>query len=877
MNSSDIRDSFLKYFESRGHRILPSSPLVPQNDPTLLFTNAGMVQFKDIFTGKEKTELRRATTSQKCMRAGGKHNDLENVGHTARHHTFFEMLGNFSFGDYFKKDAIAFAWEYLTEVLRLDKERLYVTIYKDDQEAFRLWQEIAKIKSDRIYRMGEKDNFWAMGDTGPCGPCSEIIYDQGKDVGCKRPECSVGCDCDRFLEIWNLVFMQYERDSSGNMRPLPRPSIDTGMGLERLAAVLQKRLSNFDTDVFAEIIDTASRIARVQYHKDERTDASLRVIADHARAAAFLISDGILPSNEGRGYVLRRIIRRAIRHGHLLGIKETFFYKVCDSVIAKMGNHYNELVRGKELIDKATRYEEERFRETLEKGLSILQEEFERLKTQNISTINGETVFRLYDTYGFPVDLTSIIARENGFEIDAIGFEREMERQRERSEWKGSGENEIGHIYKELKNRGIKSLFTGYENTEESSQVEAIIVDGRLVEELEAGRVAEIVLNKTPFYGESGGQVGDTGTLESQNLLFRVEQTKKVEDIIIHKGVLQIGHIRLKEQIYAKLDTARRDRIRAAHSATHLLHLVLRRTLGSHVKQAGSLVEPDRLRFDFSHFEQIPFETLERIEEEVNRLILANLKSEVAVRDVKEAIESGAMALFGEKYGEKVRVVKMGDSLELCGGTHVRSTGEIGYFYITKESAIASGVRRIEAVCGLNAVNLIFEKRRIIRSLERLLNTNQEMLEQSVRLMNEKISKLEEKIQNYEERMFSYSLDNIISNSTNIDDYRILVSEVSASDVPDLRRKMDIIRERSKDLIILLFARINEKISIVMSVPKDMTNKIDASLIVREVSKSIGGTGGGRKDMAQGGGTDLSKIDTIKDTAIKALNDIIHK
>jgi len=875
MNSSEIRDSFLKYFESKGHRILPSSPLVPQNDPTLLFTNAGMVQFKDIFTGKEKTDLRRATTAQKCMRAGGKHNDLENVGHTARHHTFFEMLGNFSFGDYFKKDAIAFAWEYLTEVLRLDKERLYVTIYREDEEAFRLWQEIARIGPERIYRMGEKDNFWAMGDTGPCGPCSEIIYDQGKDVGCKRPECSVGCDCDRFLEIWNLVFMQYERDINGNMKPLPRPSIDTGMGLERLAAVLQKRLSNFDTDVFAEIIETASSIAKVQYHRDEKTDVSLRVIADHARAAAFLIADGVLPSNEGRGYVLRRIIRRAIRHGHLLGIKDIFFFRVCNSVIAKMGAHYGELIRSRDLIEKATRYEEERFRETLEKGLFILQEEFERLRSQNILTISGETVFRLYDTYGFPVDLTSIIAHENGFEIDALGFEKEMERQRERSEWKGSGESEIQHIYKELKNRGIKTEFVGYEKDKEDARILGIIADGRLVEEVEAGKSVEVVLDRTPFYGESGGQVGDTGVLKSRDTLFEVEDTKRVEDVIVHRGILKIGRLKVGDSIRAEIDVPRRDRIRAAHSATHLLHLVLRKRLGSHVKQAGSLVEPDRLRFDFSHFEQIPFEMIERIEEDVNRLILANLSAEVNVKGIKEAIEEGAMALFGEKYGERVRVVRMGESVELCGGTHVRSTGEIGYFYITKESAIASGVRRIEAVCGLNALNYVFEKRRIIRSLERLLNTNQEGLEEAIRQLRERIEKLEEDIRKYEERVFTHNLDNLISNSIDVGGYKLLVSEVSAADVPELRRKMDLIRDRSRDLLILLYARIKEKISIVMSVPKEMTDRIDASLVIKEVSKSVGGTGGGRKDMAQGGGTDLSRIDTIKDTAVKAIRNIL--
>ncbi|MGC8927788.1 MAG: alanine--tRNA ligase [Myxococcota bacterium] len=871
MLSNEIRDMFLRYFESNGHKILPSSPLVPQNDPTLLFTNAGMVQFKDIFTGREKSSIRRATTSQKCMRAGGKHNDLENVGHTARHHTFFEMLGNFSFGDYFKRDAISFAWEFLTEVLRLDKSRLYVTIYRDDEEAFNLWQEVAHLPPERIYRMGEKDNFWAMGDTGPCGPCSEIIYDQGTDVGCGRAECSVGCDCDRFLEIWNLVFMQYERSSDGKMSLLPRPSIDTGMGLERLTAVLQGKLSNFDTDIFKEIIETASEIAHKKYLSDDKTDTSLRVIADHSRAAAFLISDGVLPSNEGRGYVLRRIIRRAIRHGHLLGIKDIFFYKVCDAVIKKMGGHYSELLRNQELIKKATRYEEERFRETLEKGIEILNSEFENLKKKNLNTLSKEVVFRLYDTFGFPVDLTSIIAHENGFEIDVMGFEQEMEKQRERSEWKGSGERAVEHIYKELKNMGVRSEFTGYVTDEDVGEVKAIIHNGRIVDSIDAEAEAELIFDRTPFYGESGGQVGDTGLIEGDNIRFDVYDTKKVEEIIIHRGLLKVGSIRRGEHLKLKIDSERRARIRAAHSATHLLHLTLRKVLGSHVKQAGSLVEPDRLRFDFSHFEQISDELLSKIEEEVNRLILSNLESRTEIRDVKEAIESGAMALFGEKYGERVRVVRMGDSVELCGGTHVKSTGEIGIFYIVRESAVASGIRRIEAVCGLGALNLIEKERRILKEVCEFFKVNQENILVALKGYRDKITELEKEIIRYEDRLFSHSLNEIIKKAVDVNGFRLILDEVRSMDVADLRKKMDMIRERDREAIIFLYSKINGKLSIVMSVPKEKTDKIDASIVIKDVLKHIGGTGGGRRDMAQGGTTDLSKIDTLQELVVSTL------
>lgn len=876
MNSNEIRDTFLRYFESKGHKILPSSSLIPQNDPTLLFTNAGMVQFKDIFTGREKSEYKRAATAQKCMRAGGKHNDLENVGHTARHHTFFEMLGNFSFGDYFKREAILFAYEFLTEVVRLDKSRLYVTIYKDDEEAYKLWQEVAGIEASRIFRMGEKDNFWAMGDTGPCGPCSEIIYDQGKEVGCGRPECTVGCDCDRFLEIWNLVFMQFERDASGELKPLPKPSIDTGMGLERLTAVLQGKKSNFDTDIFKEIIDTISDIARVRYHSDERADISLRVIADHARASSFLISDGVLPSNEGRGYVLRRIIRRAIRHGHLLGIKDIFFYKVCEAVVNKMGGHYSELNRSLDLIKRATRYEEERFRETLEKGLEILKEEFDRLKRENNRVLNGEVVFRLYDTYGFPVDLTSIIADENGFKIDMEGFEREMGRQRERSEWKGSGEKAVEEVYKELKARVPATIFTGYERENDEGTLLAIIHRGEIVDSIEAETEAELVFSNTPFYGESGGQVGDTGIIESGDSLFEVSDTIKIENITIHQGRLKTGRLKTGTKLNLKIDANRRARIRAAHSATHLLHRALRKILGEHVKQAGSLVEEDRLRFDFSHFEQIPEETLERIEEEVNRYIVSNLNTSIEIKEIKEALKGGAIALFGEKYGEKVRVVSIGDSIELCGGTHVRSTGEIGVFYIVKESAVAAGIRRIEAVCGLNALKLIERERRIIKKASQILKTNIENIPDSIEALNRRIEELEREIASYEDRLFANMAQDIVKEAIHIGEMRLIISEINARDVSDLRKKMDIIRDRDKKALLFLYSRIQNKISLVMNVPQEYSDKINASYIVKEVSKIIGGTGGGRKDMAQGGGSDLSKIDQMREGVIRLIKGLVE-
>lgn len=873
MQSDEIREAFLKYFESKGHRILPSSPLIPQNDPTLLFTNAGMVQFKDLFTGREKGGLRRAATSQKCMRAGGKHNDLENVGLTARHHTFFEMLGNFSFGDYFKEEAIAFAWEFITEVVRLDKERLYITIYKDDEEAFNLWQGIAKVDAKRIFRMGEEENFWSMGDTGPCGPCSEIIYDQGEGVGCGRTECTVGCDCDRFLEIWNLVFMQFERSQDGRLSPLPKPSIDTGMGLERLTSVIQNKLSNFDTDLFYEIINAIAELGKVEYHRDESRDSSIRVIADHSRAAAFLISDGVLPSNEGRGYVLRRIIRRAIRHAHLLGIKDIFFYKICDVVVEKMGRHFTELVRNRGLIEKATRHEEERFRETLEKGLTILREEFSRLRSNNIRTLEGTTVFKLYDTYGFPVDLVSIIARENGFEIDTIGFEAEMEHQRERSEWKGSGESEIGRIYKEIKGSEPVVEFSGYERLEDKGRVTAIIKDGQKVDSVEPGREAEITVDRTPFYGESGGQVGDTGLIENEGLLFEVLNTIKVEDLIIHKGIVKKGTLRVGDSVNLRVDSIRRERIKAAHSATHLLHLTLRRILGSHVKQAGSLVEPDRLRFDFSHFNRIEDEMLERIEEEVNRLIFANLSVEIKLSSIKEAMQEGAIALFGEKYKEEVRVVKMGDSIELCGGTHVNATGEIGLFYILRESAVASGVRRIDAVCGLKALEQVCSNRRIIKELERLLSTDEERLIPLVADLRKRAEDLEKKVEMLEERYFASSLNDLLKEAISLKNEDILIADVKAKDIVDLRRRMDMLRNRSPQTILFLYSRIRDKLSLVMSVPKEKTERIDASRIVKDVSQRLGGTGGGRRDMAQGGGSDLTKVDSMKEIVIDILRE----
>ncbi len=690
LKGKEIRQLFLDYFARKGHTIVPSSSLVPADDPTLLFTNAGMVQFKKVFLGQEERPYKRAASCQKCVRAGGKHNDLENVGYTARHHTFFEMLGNFSFGDYFKEEAIAYAWEFLTKELELPVERLYVTVYKDDDEAFALWQKIAGLPAERIVRLGEADNFWAMGDTGPCGPCSEIIFDQGPEVGCGRPDCRVGCDCDRYLELWNLVFMQYERDEEGRLSPLPRPCIDTGMGLERITATLQGVKTNFDSDLFAGLMAKISALTGLHYGQDQKNDVAFRVIADHSRAAAFLIADGVLPSNEGRGYVLRRIIRRAVRFGRSLGLERPFLYETAHVVVEEMGETYPELIRAAQTIEKILVLEEEKFRETLERGLALLEEELKKLAQKGERVIPGEFIFKLYDTYGFPYDIVRDVALERGFSLDMAGFEREMAKQRERSRKAWRGElAKAPKVFLSLLEKGLGKEFVGYETTEAEAEVLALARGQEEVQALSSGEEGEAVFSKTPFYGEAGGQVGDTGLVLAPGGQAEVVDTYRLGELFVHKLKVKEGVLRKGDPVKLSVFSSRRAAIARHHTATHLLHAALRRLLGDHVHQAGSLVAPDRLRFDFTHFEPLTMEEIFALEDLINARIRDNLPVEVKLMSYKEAVDQGAMALFGEKYGEKVRVIRIGNfSMELCGGTHVHRTGDIGYFKIIAESSV---------------------------------------------------------------------------------------------------------------------------------------------------------------------------------------------
>ena len=713
MTSSEIRKAFLNYFEEREHRVVRSSSLVPKNDPTLLFTNAGMVQFKGVFLSEETRDYKRAVTSQKCVRAGGKHNDLEIVGKTARHHTFFEMLGNFSFGDYFKKEAIEMAWDLLTRQWGLPADRMWITIYLEDDDAFHLWRKIG-IPAERIVRMGEKDNFWAMGETGPCGPCSELVIDQGEGVGCGRPDCQVGCECDRFLELWNLVFMQFNRDAEGKLHPLAKPCIDTGLGLERISAILQGVQSNYETDLFRPIFQEIEKTSRVPYGKDPRSDISIRVIADHSRASTFLINDGVLPSNEGRGYVLRRIMRRAMRHGKLLGIEEPFLHRTSSTVVDLMKDAYPELRESEAFVSRVIRNEEERFSETLDSGLKILREELEQLQRKGKKILPGEVAFRLYDTYGFPLDLTTEILQEEGLAFDEAEFRAQMEEQRQKSKqaWQGLGEGKTKEVYRRLANEGVKTSFTGYGEIESESRILKLIRGDEIVSFAGEGDEVEVVTEKTPFYGEAGGQVGDQGVIFHEDFSLQVEETiKPLEDLIVHKAKVKRGVVKERIKASLKVDFDRRRAITLNHTGTHLLQAVLREVLGTHVHQAGSLVSPERLRFDFTHFAPVEKKDLERVEALVNQKIRENLKVETKIMQVEDALQVGAMALFGEKYGERVRVVMVSDfSIELCGGTHTSRSGDIGLFKIVNETGVAAGVRRIEALTGEGAYRFIKEE-----------------------------------------------------------------------------------------------------------------------------------------------------------------------
>ena len=850
--SADIRTAFLEFFRSKGHEVVPSSPLVPANDPTLLFTNAGMVQFKDVFLGREKRPYVRAASSQRCVRAGGKHNDLENVGYTARHHTFFEMLGNFSFGDYFKREAIQLAWEFLTEVAKLPPERLWVTVFEQDNEAADIWLQEIGVDPQRFSRIGAKDNFWSMGDTGPCGPCSEIFYDHGPEVA-GGPPGTPEEDGDRYIEIWNLVFMQYDRDASGELNPLPRPSVDTGMGLERLAAVLQGVHSNYDIDLFQNLIKAAAGLAGVS----DLEDKSLRVIADHIRACAFLIVDGVIPSNEGRGYVLRRIIRRAVRHGHHLGLREPFFHQLVAPLADEMGAAYPELVSAQAQVERVLQQEETRFAETLDHGMRILEETIAGLSGKEIP---GEAVFKLYDTYGFPVDLTADIARERGLSLDMQGFETEMNAQRERARAASTfGQAQTGGLQIEC-----SSEFTGYERLQDQCRVTALFRDGGAVEALNAGDEGIVVLDHTPFYAESGGQVGDQGTLQvGEAGRFEVTDTRKQgEGAIAHIGRVSAGAVSLGAEVMAQVNSERRTATRLNHSATHLMHAALRQVLGEHVQQKGSLVDPERLRFDFSHFEPVTPEQLHRIETLVNDQIRANAAVETRIMPVDQAMQMGAMALFGEKYGDQVRVLSIGDfSVELCGGTHVTRAGDIGLFKILSETGIAAGVRRIEAVTGARALDYIDATEKGLSAVAGLVKAGREEAPAKVSQLLDRNRRLEKELETLKAKLASAQGSDLASQAQEVGGIKVLAARLEGADARILRDTVDQLKNKLGAAAIILGAVQGDKVSLVAGVTKAETDRIKAGQLVNHVATQVGGKGGGRPDLAQAGGSQPHNLD----------------
>ena len=878
MKSAEIRKKFLDYFARKGHTVVPSSPLVPKGDPTLLFTNAGMVQFKGVFLGDEKRDYARATTCQRCMRAGGKHNDLENVGRTARHHTFFEMLGNFSFGDYFKKEAIEFAWEFLTVEMKLPKEKLWVTVFETDDEAGAIWKKTAALPDERIVKMGEKDNFWSMGDTGPCGPCSEIHYDQGPKAGCGRPDCKIGCECDRYLEIWNLVFMQYDRDAEGKLNPLPRQSIDTGMGLERLAAVMQGKLTNYDTDLFTPIIGRIEELSSVKYGSDAESDVSIKAIADHARAITFLMADGVLPSNEGRGYVLRRIIRRAARHGRFLGMKEPFIHRVNETVVAAMGEVYPEIIRAKDLIARATRGEEERFFETLERGLAMLDTEVRGLKERKETVIPGSFAFKLYDTFGFPVDLTADIIRKDNLSVDEEGFNRLMGEQKKmaRASWKGlEGRESSQELYRSLANAGLKSSFVGYHMDAVSSRVLCLIKNGQTVDSAFSGDEVELIAEETPFYAESGGQTGDTGAIVGSGFTLKVTDTRRpVADLIVHYCKVEEGSINVDDTAELVIDVDARNATRRNHTATHILHAILRKTVGEHVRQAGSLVAPRSFRFDFSHFESLGPETLKKIEAEANRAILANKEVRTDVLSYQEAVEKGALAFFGEKYGEVVRMVQVeGVSAELCGGTHVKRTGDIGLIKITGEGSVAAGVRRLEAVTGEAALDYITQAEDALREASQLLKAPRTEVADKIRKLFDDAKELEREIERLKSKEKAGAAGALIDSVKKVGDVNVLAAKVSG-DAKELREMADALRQKIGSGIVVLAAEQDSKALILAAVTRDLSDRYSAGEIIKRLAPVIGGKGGGKPDMAQAGGPEPGNIGKALEELYKTLQEM---
>ncbi len=858
MNAAEIREKFLRYFESKGHQSVPSSSLIPHDDPTLLFTNAGMNQFKDVFLGFDKRTYTRATSSQKCVRAGGKHNDLENVGYTARHHTFFEMLGNFSFGDYFKRDAIAYAWELLTEVFGLPSDKLWITVYAEDEEAYTLWTSEVGVPPERVIRIGDNkgaryasDNFWMMGETGPCGPCTEVFYDHGPEIW-GGPPGSPEEDGDRFIEIWNLVFMQYNRDENGVMHPLPRPSVDTGMGLERIAAVLQGVHSNYEIDLFLKLIAAAAR----ETSTTDLDSPSLKVLADHIRACAFLIADGVIPGKEGRGYVLRRIIRRAIRHGYKLGTRAPFFHRMVPDLVAEMGDAYPQLRTSERQITNVLKQEEERFFVTIEHGMTITEAEIDAMRTAGTQVFNGETAFKLHDTYGFPLDLTADICRECDMTVDVDTFDVAMRKQKQRARDADKFKMSVNLEYK-----GGETAFRGYDMTESAGRILALYKDGALVPSLQEGDLGVVVLDVTPFYAESGGQVGDQGQLRSPSGIFEVDDTQKIQAAVFgHQGVVKTGSLTTGQQVTARVSADVRAAIARNHSVTHLMHKALREILGEHVQQKGSLVDAEKTRFDFAHHAPLTATEIRDVEEIVNREILANTPTRAEVMPLEQARTAGAVMLFGEKYGDEVRVLSIGSSAELCGGTHVSRTGDIGLFKITQESGVGEGVRRVEAVTGLNALHYAQEQERRVQGVSAFLKIQPDMIAERVSGLIENARLLEKEVSSLKRRLASNQGENILQKVVDIDGINVLAATLEGTDIAGLRAAVDKFKDKLKTAAIVL-ATVNEgKVSLIAGVTPDLTDRLKAGELVNHVARQVGGKGGGRPDMAQAGGNDPQKL-----------------
>ncbi len=875
MKAKEIRKAFLDFFQDRGHTIVKSASVIPHDDPSLLFTNAGMVQFKRTFLGEDRRPYRRATSSQKCMRAGGKHNDLENVGRTARHHTFFEMLGNFSFGDYFKEEAVEYAWDFLTGLLGLPRDKLFATIHEGDaemnlgpdEEAGGFWARY--LPADRILRFPTKDNFWAMGDTGPCGPCSEILIDQGPEMGCGQPDCRPGCDCDRYLELWNLVFMQFNRQPNGVLGPLPKPSIDTGMGLERTAAVLQKVPSNYDTDLFAPMMAKIADISGYHYGGNAERDVSVKVIADHSRAAAFLIGDGALPSNEGRGYVLRRVIRRALRHGRFLGLDRPFLNEVAVAVMQAMDDAYPELLENRNYITRVILHEEERFNDTLDFGLKLLQNEIKRLQDEGADAIPGSLIFKLYDTYGFPIDIVTDMARDLNLHVDEPGFHELMEKQREQSRmcWKGSGEREISEAYRQLSARGVSTLFQGYERLDAASSIMALVRNGEMVEQAEAGTEVELIAAETPFYGEAGGQVGDRGEITGPSGRLEVSSTLRLPgDLLVHVGRVVEGKFAVGDPVRLKVDEVLRQDTQLNHTATHILHAVLRKVLGDHVKQSGSLVSSDRLRFDFTHFSGLSQEEFSEIERLVNDEIRRNHDLRVHVMDLDEALKTGAMALFEEKYGDRVRLIEIpGFSRELCGGTHTHRTGDIGLFVLLQETSVAAGVRRIEALTGRHALNYLRRQQGILQQVAGLLKSSPSEVVERVEKLLAQQKEHERELEAIKASLTTKRSADLLEQAEEVAGTQLLIAQVDADSPKTLREMNDQFKGRLQSGVIVLGAAKEGKVFLLVGVTPDLAGRVHAGQVIGQIAREVGGSGGGRPDMAQAGGTRPEKLaDALK-------------